>query len=99
MKAYTIHKPTHRWFSGAGALIAVGQLRGSFLVLNRFEDGVLVQKSWAVESCARHLTNYGKGLQTAQPCGALDNMQGAWRFTFGDTGRVPVRCERLEDTP
>jgi hypothetical protein len=91
----TIHKPTHKFFGPGGTpAMAIGQMRGDFLYLNRFDDaGKLVEKSWAVGSCAYHLTGYGKGVDVAAEPLAGDQMERAWRYTFGTDVPSPTRCE------
>lgn len=78
-RLFTIRKPTHRLESRFGGVQGVIQLRGSFAMVN-MADG---RKSFAVESAARHLTNYGKGTETladkAQMHRALDFIFGADR--------------------
>ena len=93
-KTYVIHKPTHKWFGAGGSpALAIGQKRGDLLVLNRFDEtGALVEKSWAVGICARHLTGHGAGVP-ADMALAVDSMQNAWRSRFGEDVPVPVMCE------
>lgn len=93
----TIHKPTHKWFNGAHPIaICIGQLRGSTLYMNRLDYcGNVVEKGWAVESAAMHLTGYGKGVSLLDPQG-IQLMQGAWRFVFGYDVPAPTKCERHE---
>lgn len=93
-RTFTIHKATHKFFTAPGTLaVAVGQLRGDTLYLNRFNDaGELVEKSWAVGTCAYHLTGYGKGIATDEAL-SVDSMQNAWRFTFGVDVPPPAFCE------
>lgn len=91
MRTFTIHKPTHKFVNERGDVCAIGQLRGSTLYLNRFENFKLVEKSWAVESGARHLTNYGKGYAAPHP-----NLDSAWKFTFGVDIPTPVRVEKVD---
>lgn len=88
----TIHKPTHRWLDGENRTAAVGQLRGDLLYLNRMDSaGAVIEKSWAVGTCAYHLTGYGKGVDVRSEPLAGDQMQNAWRFTFD--ALPPVLCE------
>lgn len=90
----TIHKATHKFFTASGTLaIAVGQLRGDMLYLNRIDDaGQVVEKSWAVGTCAYHLTGYGKGIAPHEAL-SVESMQGAWAFTFGIDIPPPAFCE------
>ena len=91
-RTFRIHKPTHR-FHDADRLLAIGQMRGDLLILNRFdENGDLIEKSWAVGTCAYHLTGYGQGVKPNEAL-SLDHMEGAWRFTFGVDPATPTRCE------
>jgi len=93
MRKITIHKPTHKFFAAPGELaIAIGQLRGSTLYLNRFENGRLIEKTYAIESCARHMTNYGKGVRIDDSA-AIQSMRSAWRYIFGSDCAAPVFCE------
>lgn len=91
----TIHKPTHKWFApGRGMALAIGQLRGDMLHLNRIgSDGAVVEKSRAVGACARHMTGYGDGVGPSEPL-AQDQMHNAWRYTFGADAPLPEWCER-----
>jgi hypothetical protein len=93
-RAYLIHKPTHKFFGpGGNPALAVGQLRGSLLILNRFDrSGAVVEKSWAVGVCADHLTGYGHGV-AAHEALSVDSMQRAWRYTFGPDVPEPAWCE------
>lgn len=90
----TIHKATHKFFTAPETLaIAVGQLRGDMLYLNRIDSaGQVVEKSWAVGTCAYHLTGYGKGVlpDSGKP---VESMQSAWAFTFGVDVTAPAFCE------
>lgn len=99
-KAYTIHKPTHKFFGINGTpAIAIGQLRGDRLYLNRFECGRLVEKTSVIGSCAYHLTGYGYGVEQAQwDSGDVrkrtyDDMRNAYGFAFGYEVELPIRCE------
>ncbi len=86
-----IHKPTHRFLDAAGAVLAIGQLRGDLLYLNRGDE-----KSWAVGSCAYALTGYGEGVgDTAAERWRRERMAGAWHFTFGADAPAPAICERV----
>lgn len=89
-------KPTHRFFrEGQPSPVACGQLRGDLLYLNRLDPaGEVLEKSWAVGTCAYHLSGYGTGVDVAKEPLAGDSMQSAWRFTFGDAP-APDRCEKL----
>lgn len=90
----TIHKPTHKFFAPSGTpAVAIGQLRGDMLYLNRIgPDGQVCEKSWAVGTCAYHLTGYGKGIQPHEAL-SVDSMQNAWAFTFGVDVPPPAFCE------
>lgn len=92
----TIHKPTHKFFGPKGSpAIAIAQVRGDFIYLNRFDDaGNLVEKTWAVGSCGFGLTNYGYGFEPDN-AEAVERMRGAWSFTFGADVPFPLRCERI----
>lgn len=94
IRRITIHKPTHKFFAPHGTpAIAVGQLRGSTLYLNRIgPNGEVAEKAVAVESCARHLTGYGKGVASDNER-AVRDMRAAWAFQFGDTEPLPAFCE------
>lgn len=94
MKLYTIHKPTHKWFAPSGTpAIAIGQLRGDFLMINRIDSaGNVCEKARAIGSCANHLTGYGAGVGIGEAL-SVDSMQNAWRFTFGADIEPPVTCE------
>lgn len=94
MRTFNIHKPTHKFFfapNGTPAL-AMGQMRGDSLVLNLLDNGRVIEKTWAVGSCADHLTGYGKGVQ-AEDAVKVERMQSAWRFTFGPDIPAPAYCE------
>jgi hypothetical protein len=93
-RAYTIHKPTHKFFGPGGTpALAIGQLRGDLLILNRFDAaGNVAQKTWAVGACARHLTGYRAGVSPSEPL-AHDQMQRAWRYTFGTDVPLAEWCE------
>ena len=93
-KTYTIHKPTHKFFGPGGTpALAIGQLRGDLLILNRLDrSGAVVEKAWAVGACARHLTGGGAGVERQEAL-AQDSMQNAWRYTFGSAVPVPEWCE------
>lgn len=93
-KPITIHKATHKWFTAPGTLaIAIGQLRGDLLYLNRIDvAGKVSEKTWAVGTCAYHLTGYGKGIAATEAL-SVDSMQSAWRFTFGADIAAPAFCE------
>ena len=93
-KTYTIHKPTHKFFGPGGTpALAIGQKRGGLLILNRLdESGQVIEKTWAVGTCAYHLTGYGAGVAPHEAL-AQDSMQNAWRFTFGSGVPVPEWCE------
>lgn len=93
MRTFKIHKPTHRFLAANGDLIAIGQQRGDIVYLNRFDAGALVEKTYAVGSCADALTGYGKGVSADEPA-RLAAMQGAYKFTFGAEGPLPTFCER-----
>ena len=75
-KPYTIHKPTHELRSRFGAVQGLVQLRGSYAMIN-MADG---RKAFAVESVARHLTNYGKGTESLTD---KRKMHSALDFLFG----------------
>ena len=94
----TIHKPTHKFFGPGGTpALAIGQLRGDLLYLNRFDQaGNLIEKTWAVGTCAYHLSGYGKGVDVQKEPLAGDQMQNAWRFTFGTDTPAPVLCELVQ---
>lgn len=94
MRIFKIHKPTHKFFGPGGTpAIAIGQLRGDVLYLNRFgPGGEVTEKSWAVGTCAYHLTGYGKGVKVEEAL-SVDSMQGAWHFTFGTDVPPPAWCE------
>lgn len=93
-KPFTIHKPTHKFFGPEGSpAIAIGQMRGDVLYINRLHNGAVIEKTWAVGTCAYHLTGYGKGVDAAKEPLAGDSMQNAWRFTFGADAPAPVLCE------
>lgn len=79
---FTIRKPSHRFLNAAGVTVALGQMRGDVLFLNRLELGAVVEKSFAVGSCGLALTMGG------------DTMPGAWRFTF-DGVPVPATVEAV----
>ena len=88
-----IHKVTHKFFGDDGTpAIAVGQLRGDLLYINRFENGKLIEKTWAVGACADHLTGYGDGVSKDNPR-AVESMLTAWRYTFGADVPMPAWCE------
>ena len=92
----TIYKPTHKFFGPGGTpALAIGQLRGDLLYLNRFDaSGKLIEKSWAVGTCAHHLTGYGKGVKASETNSRhVSNFESAWRFTFGADIPAPVLCE------
>ncbi len=93
-RTFTIRKATHKWFAPSGTpAIAVGQLRGDTLYLNRIApDGSVTEKTWAVGSCAMHLTGYGKGI-AASDARQVAAMQSAWAFTFGADTPAPAFCE------
>lgn len=93
-KPFKIHKPTHKFFGASGSpAIAIGQMRGDVLYLNRYENGRLVQKTWAVGSACYHLTGYGTGVSKDAGPREKDAMQSAWIFTFGPDAPPPVWCE------
>lgn len=90
----TIHKPTHKWFGPNGTpAIAIGQLRGDRLYLNRFESGMLVEKISVIGSCAYRMTGYGKGVKR-DDTNAHDAMQSAYEYAFGPDVTAPEWCER-----
>jgi hypothetical protein len=93
-RTYVIHKPTHKFFGPGGTpALAIGQKRGDLLILNRFDSaGNLVEKTWAVGTCAYHLTGYGEGVGPEMPL-AHDSLQNAWRYTFGADVPLVDRCE------
>ena len=93
-RTYTIHRPTHKFFGPGGTpALAIGQLRGDLLILNRFDGGGrVVEKTWAVGACAQHMTGYGTGVGPSEPL-AQDQMQRAWRYTFGSDAPLAVSCE------
>jgi hypothetical protein len=93
-RTYMIHKPTHKFFGPGGTpALAIGQKRGDTLILNRFDGaGKLVEKTWAVGMCAEHLTGYGTGVGPSEPL-AQDQMQRAWRYTFGAAVPLVEWCE------
>ena len=90
---YNIYKPTHKFFAAPGELaIAIGQLRGDSLYLNRLDSACnVVETAKAIGSCTEHLTNYGKGVAITDTR-AIESMRGAWRYMFGDVPG-PVFCE------
>lgn len=90
----TIHKATHKFFTAPGTLaIAVGQLRGNLLYINRIDSsGNVAEKSWAVGSAAYHLTGYGKGV-AVHDVARVERMRNAWRYIFGDDIQSPAFCE------
>ena len=93
MRTFNIHKPTHKFFAPSGTpAIAIGQMRGDSLVINRIEGGKVSKKSWAIGSCADALTGYGQGV-AADDAASVERMQGAWRFTFGADVPPPAFCE------
>ncbi len=102
-RAHTIHKPTHKWFGPHGTpAIAIGQLRGDRLYLNRFENGALVKKTSVIGSCADHMTGYGHGVEKVKwDSGdvrkrAHDSMRSAYAFAFGPDVVLPEWCETVE---
>lgn len=76
MKTYTIHKPTHELINDQGTLCGIIQLRGALAMIN-MTDG---RKTWAVGTCARHLTGYGNGTRDDSSRRKLAN---ALDFLFG----------------
>ncbi len=72
MRSFVIHKPTHVFSFPEGAACCVtAQRRGDSVRLNvRDAGGKLSSKSWAVGSCADHLTGYGSGVAANEPCHA-----------------------------
>lgn len=94
-RTFTIHKPTHKFYLD-GCLLAVGQLRGDRLVLNMVnKEGKVFEKTWAVGTCAHHLTGCGHGVKQNEAL-ALDSLQGAWAFTFGVDAPTPTQCNVVE---
>lgn len=96
-RVFNIHKPTHKFFAPSGTpAIAIGQLRGDYLMINRLDNGQVIEKARAVGSCAYHLTGYGEGVP-ADDARQVESMQGAWRFMFGADVPVPAYCETHEN--
>jgi len=94
MRLITIHKPTHKFFAAPGELaIGLGQLRGSLLYLNRLEHGRVIERSFAIQTGAEHLTGYGDGVPMTDSA-AIQSMRGAWRHVFGYDCPAPIMCER-----
>lgn len=92
-RKYTIKKVTHKFFGPQGSpAIAVGQMRGDSLWINRLENGRVVETAKAVGTCAYHLTAYGEGTGPDSPL-SQDSMQSAWRYMFGADVPAPVLCE------
>ena len=101
-RTITIHKPTHKWFGPNGTpAIAIGQLRGDRLYLNRFESGRLVEKVTVIGSAAMHMTGYGTGVdRISWDSGevrkrAYDDMRNAYFYAFGPDVTLPEWCERV----
>ena len=98
MKPFTVHKVTHKFFGPDGTpAIAIAQRRGNRVMINRLDNGRVVEKAIAVGICANHLTGYGAGVARDRAL-AQDSMQNAWRFTFGTDVPVPECCEVHSDT-
>ncbi len=94
-RAITIHKPSHKWFAAPGTLaIAIGQLRGKTLFLNRIDpsSGKVIEKSVAY-AASYDLTGYGEGVP-ANNERRVAAMQGAWHYQFGDAAPLPAFCEK-----
>ena len=94
MRSFVIHKPTHVFsFPEGAAFRVIGQRRGDSVRLNvRDRNGALTLKTWAVGSCADHLTGYGSGVSANEPS-AVQRMRQAWRFAFGFSVPEPLACE------
>ena len=93
MKVFTIKKATHKFFGAGGTpAIAVAQKRGDSLMINRLENGKVVERARAVGTCAGHLTGYGYGIAPREAL-SVDSMQGAWRYMFGVDAPLPLWCE------
>lgn len=92
---YRIRKVTHKWFiAGQPLAVCIGQDRGGRLWLNRLDSACqIAEVTSAVESAARHLTGYGKGVAPGD-AQAVAAMQSAWRFVFGEAWPAPDYCER-----
>jgi hypothetical protein len=88
----TIHKSTHLIVGSDSKIIAKVQKRGDMCYLNLIDDaGNVTEKTWAVGTCCNHLTGHGAGV-AADMALSVDSMQNAWRFTFGETDRLPLEC-------
>lgn len=97
-KVYTIHKPTHKFFGPNGTpAIAIAQKRGDFLMINRLENGKVIDRAWAVGSCANHLTGYGKGVPHFNR-ELVARMRAAWLYAFGPDVPVPAWCEKHKES-
>lgn len=96
-KVYTVRKPTHLWRGPDGAILAVGQLRGDFLMLNLLNPhGEVVAREWAVGSCTFDLTGYGYGVTGDNP-DAVRVMLRGWRSRWAHLAvdvPEPATCER-----
>lgn len=92
-KIYVVHKPTHRFLDRDGKLLAVGQMRGDLLLLNRFDgNGSVTENTWAVGSCAYLMTGHGEGVASDNAL-KREYMESAWRFMFGADVSTPAACE------
>ena len=92
---YNIKKPTHKFFAAPGELaIAIGQMRGDRLYINRLDRGRVIETERAIGSCAYHLTGYGKGVPLTDTR-AIQSMRGAWRYMFGSDVTAPIFCEAV----
>jgi len=93
MKVFNIKKATHKFFGAGGTpAIAVAQKRGDYLMLNRLENGKVVERSYAIGACADYLTFYGRGVPPNESR-RVESMQGAWRYMFGADVPLPLWCE------
>lgn len=95
MKAYYIRKPTHKFFGPSGTpALAIGQKRGDSLFLNRIgPGGEVIEKTYAIGSCANALTGFGEGV-TPGEARKIESMRAAWAYTFGPEAPAPVTCEK-----
>jgi len=93
MKVFTIKKATHKFFGAGGTpAIAVAQKRGDYLMINRLENGKVVERACAIGACADYLTFYG-GSVAPHEARRVEFMQGAWRHMFGVDAPLPLWCE------
>lgn len=94
---FTIHKPTHRFLDRDRKVLAVGQMRGDLLYLNRLDNnGAVIEKTRSVGSCTYALTGYGTGVSPESGPRYASALANAWAFMFGRDEAFPAYVEQVE---